>query len=72
MVPARECKVRVDDEDIKPIRAPRQKRSSAELFGIIFMAVVLGILTADGLRLLIVASLTKHVIQEFNQSLKSR
>ena len=64
--------MRVDDEDIKPIRAPRQKRGSAELFGIIFLAVVLGILTADGLRLLIVASLTKHVIQEFSQSLKSR
>lgn len=62
--------MRLDDDEIRRTYAPRRTRSSAELFGVIFLAVVLGILAADGARLLILNAWANYQLEQMQRAIK--
>lgn len=59
------------DEEIRQPRFYKRERSSAELFGIIFLAVVLGILAADGARLVIINAWANYQLERISQSMRA-
>ena len=62
--------MRLDDDEIRPTYTPRRTRSSAELFSVIFLAVVLGILAADGARLLILNAWANYQLEQMQRAIK--